>query len=102
MKVEQKVSLHESKSPPAGRISISDSPSKPFNFRDIIIVLFVAWLARLAFMLIVPPGARSFDAISAETIARVLEMGENPYQATPLLNYPPLWMQLIFCLFKVA
>ena len=102
MKSEQKASSNEGESPRAGRIALSDSTSKSSNFRDIIIVLIVAWVARLAFMLIVPPGARSFDAFSWETTAKYLEMGVNPYQATPLLNWPTLWMQLIFCLSKVA
>jgi hypothetical protein len=102
MKVKQKVSLREGESPPAGRIALPDSPSKPFNLRDLIIVLVIAWAARLAFMLFVPPGARCFDAFSWESIAKILEAGENPYQVTTLLNWPPLWMQLIFCLSKVA
>jgi len=102
MKVEQKVNLREGESSNADRVALSDSPSKLFNLRDIIIVLGVAWAARLAFMLIVPPGARSIDAFAWETTAKILEMGGNPYQATAVLNYPPLWMQLIFCLSKVA
>jgi hypothetical protein len=99
---EPKDDLHKGESSHAGRIAPSDLPSKPFNLRDIIIILVVAWAARLAFMLFIPPGARSFDALGSETIVKVLEVGGNPYQATSLLNHPPLWMQLVFCLSKVA
>jgi hypothetical protein len=53
-------------------------------------------------MCFVPAGARSIDASSWETIAKLLAAGKNPYHATSLLNWPPLWMQLVFCLAKVA
>jgi len=90
------------KLPAAGRIAPSDSPSKSFGIRDIIIVLAVAWVARLAFMWFVPPGARCFDAYSWETEAKVLASGGNPYHANALLNWPPFWMQVIFVISKAA
>jgi hypothetical protein len=77
-------------------------PSSRFNLRDVAIVLAVAWAVRLAFILIVPPGARSLDAFSWESIGGLMIRGENPYHTTALLNWPPLWMQLIFCLSKIA
>lgn len=102
MKAKQKAGLHEDKSSRAGQNAISELPSRPFNFRDIIIVLVMAWAARLAFMIFVPAGARCFDAFSWETEAKLLAAGENPYHANQLLNWPPFWMQCIFVISKVA
>ena len=70
--------------------------------RDLFLVLLAAWAARLAFLLIVPPGARSVDACSWETVAQVLAAGGNPYHDTTFLNWPPLWMTVVFCLGKVS
>jgi hypothetical protein len=74
----------------------------PASLRDIIIVLVVAWAARLLFLLIIPAAAHSFDASSWQYVAKLLDLGVNPYKATTLLNWPPLWMQLIFCISKIA
>lgn len=70
-------------------------------FRDISIVLAASWVARLAFILIVPDGARSIDTFSWQAVAKFLDEGLNPYHVS-ILNWPPLWMQLIFCISKAA
>lgn len=78
-------------------------PDRPATgWRDLAVVLLAAWAVRVAFLLIVPPGARSVDAHSWDTVARVLAAGGNPYQTTTFLNWPPLWLQLIFCLAKIS
>jgi len=41
----------------------------------------------------------SFDLASWNQVADVLQAGGNPYHQTSFLNWPPLWMQLVF-LFK--
>lgn len=89
----------------------TDSPAKSeraltipssIPWRDIIVVVAVAWVARLAFMWLMPPGARSFDAYSWETQAWLLGKGLNPYQINNLFNWPPFWMQCVFIISKVA
>ncbi len=72
------------------------------KWSDILIILIVAWAARLAFMCLVPPGARSIDAFSWETQAELLKEGVNPYHANTLFNWPPFWMQSVFVISKVA
>jgi hypothetical protein len=79
------------------------SPSASSNlWRDIVVVVAVAWVARLAFMWLMPPAARSFDAFSWEHEAAILKLGQNPYQETNLFNWPPFWMQCVFVISKIA
>jgi hypothetical protein len=73
-----------------------------FNWSDILLVLFVAWVVRVAFMCMVPAMARSFDAFSWETQANLLKQGVNPYHANTLFNWPPFWMQSVFVISKIA
>ena len=70
--------------------------------RDALTVLLVFLVARLLFMLLMPANVRSFDTFSWEKIADSLGRGENPYQTTPFLNWPPFWMQIIFVLSKMS
>src|SRR5579863_3342878 len=72
------------------------------DLRDIVIVLIISWAARLAFMCMISAGARSFDANSWAHQAELLKSGINPYQANNLFNWPPLWMQFVFLISKVA
>ena len=71
-------------------------------FRDLSVVLAVSWAVRLAFILMVPEEARSFDTFSWQDVAKFLDDGLNPYHVSTLLNWPPFWMQLIFCISKAA
>lgn len=73
-----------------------------YEWRDIGIVLITAWTLRLLFMAFVPDGARSFDAFSWQSVSKCLAEGLNPYHVTTVLNWPPFWMQLIFCISKAA
>lgn len=99
MKSKQK----KAASAPAGVVPNPPLNSNPgFKWSDILVVLLVAWVVRLAFMCIVPPGARSFDAFSWETQAGLLKQGVNPYHANTLFNWPPFWMQSVFVISKVA
>src|ERR1700744_2384429 len=70
--------------------------------RDVFVVLMVAWAARFLFMLLMPPGVRSFDTYSWESVAHTLDQGGNPYQVTKFLNWPPFWLQIIFVISKMA
>ena len=102
MKSRPKDNLHGGKPAASNRTAISDSPPKLFNLRNIVIVLGLAWAARAAFMIFIPPGARCFDAFSWETEAKIMASGGNPYHANALLNWPPFWMQTIFVISKAA
>jgi hypothetical protein len=62
----------------------------------------VALAARVLFLLFMPPSALSEDMQHWSEVAAVLENGGNPYNLTPHLNWPPLWMQLVFLLSKLS
>ena len=83
----------------AGAIPDQQSNSK---WRHIIIVVMVAWAARLAFIWFVPSASRSFDALAWEKVAELLKDGSNPYEASVFISWPPLWMQIIFVISKIA
>ena len=44
----------------------------------------------------------SFDLASWNRVADVLQAGGNPYHETDFLNWPPLWLQLIFLFKKIS
>ena len=44
----------------------------------------------------------SFDLASWNQVADVLQAGGNPYHQTNFLNWPPLWMQLLFLFKKIS
>ena len=69
---------------------------------DVFIVLAAAWAARLTFMYIFSLAPRSFDAIAWQTVADQLRDGINPYQASVFISWPPLWMQIIFAISRIA
>ena len=83
----------------AGAIPNQYAKSK---WRDIVVVVMVAWAARLVFICLVPSGSRSFDAFAWEKVADLLRNGVNPYQASIFLSWPPLWMQFVFVISKIA
>ncbi len=85
----------------AQTIEISSRPSNSL-WRDIFIVLIASWAVRMAFICMVPDKARSFDAFSWGHQADLLKSGINPYQADNLFNWPPLWMQCVFLISKIA
>lgn len=65
-------------------------------------VLCIGWAARAVFIAAVPAKAHSADVDSWIRIAHLLRDGVNPYAATPLLNWPPLWMVLVWVLDHAA
>ena len=72
------------------------------DYRQVLIVLVVAWLARFLFVWFMPPRAASTDIRSWYTVGGLLWDGVNPYKETSSLNWPPLWMQIIYFLSKMA
>jgi hypothetical protein len=65
-------------------------------YRDLVVILGVAWAARLAFVVLVAQGAHSADVGHWMGVARSLDADVNPYRSTTYLNWPPLWMQVIY------
>ena len=72
------------------------------RLRDLSFLVGVSLAARFAFLAWKAPGAISYDLRAWSAVARDLAAGENPYVTTDFMNWPPLWMQLIFCLDRVA
>jgi len=44
----------------------------------------------------------SYDLVSWNVVGNVLLAGGNPYHLTPFLNWPPVWMQLIYLFEKIS
>jgi hypothetical protein len=70
--------------------------------RELVQVLAVAWLVRAAFILVVPSRAHSADIDRWITVAHELRAGANPYVTTTYLNWPPLWLSVVWLLDHVA
>lgn len=62
---------------------------------DTAVIALIAAAARVLFLRWLPAGAESADLHSWQIVATELHAGRNPYQTTPFLNWPPLWMQII-------
>jgi hypothetical protein len=65
-------------------------------------VLIFQFLVRLTIISLLPYGALSVDAYSWLKVAILLKLGINPYTASPFLNWPPLWMQIIYAFSKIS
>jgi hypothetical protein len=102
LKPHQNASLSLNKPAGAARSAAFASSSNVFHWRDIGVVLLVAWLVRLVFILVAPPEARSVDNYDWEHVANILKAGGNPYKETSFLNWPPFWMQFIYLISKTA
>lgn len=75
---------------------------RAFFRRDVVVVLMVAWAARLTFILLMPVHTRSFDSLAWETVLSDLSAGQNPYQTTHFLSWPPFWLQVLFVISKIS
>lgn len=92
----------ENQSPPPTDSGQASLAVRPFSRRDVIVVLIIAWAARLIYLLVMPSSIRSFDSNSWEAVANELAAGHNPYQTTSFLNWPPVWLQVIFVISKIS
>jgi hypothetical protein len=68
--------------------------------RDLALVLGASWLARIVFVAVVG-DAHSVDVGSWELAVAVRAEGQNPYE-TGVLNWPPLWLEIIVVLDALA
>jgi hypothetical protein len=97
----------ESKSESASRGSPPVQTTAPpgVNFlRDILIVLAVTLVARILFMMLMPPFVQSTDAQNWKSAMDTLKTGVNPYQPAAVINFnwPPFWLQVLFILSKIS
>ena len=70
------------------------------GIRDLALVLAAAWLARVVFIAAIG-DAHSLDVDYWQGALRALDKGQNPYE-TGVLNWPPLWLEIIVGLDAVA
>lgn len=70
------------------------------RWRGWLIVLLAALGARAAFLLFLPQ-VFSRDVVHWSYVARALVDGENPYEVTTFLNWPPLWMTIVWALARI-
>jgi len=101
MKLKQKATDENGSRRPEGS-GQSALLGRALSRRDVFVVLLVALAARLIFMLAMPPQVRSADAHNWESVANALDAGQNPYQTTSILNWPPFWLQFIFFISKIS
>jgi hypothetical protein len=81
--------------------------SSPFFARHraaahVLSLLAASATARLLFVACLPPHTYSADVENWKNVASTLQSGQNPYNVTTFLNWPPLWMQIIFVANKLA
>ncbi|HET7540515.1 MAG TPA: glycosyltransferase family 39 protein, partial [Polyangiaceae bacterium] len=81
--------------------------SSPFFSRhrsavQVSLLLAASATARLLFLACLPPHTYSADVQNWRNVASALQAGQNPYNVTTFLNWPPLWMQVIFVMNKLA
>lgn len=86
------------------RISRSPTPAlvAKSTGRNLGVLLVATIVVRLAFAAALPHRFYSIDIHIWEKVSSILMSGENPYQTTPLLYYPPLWMQVLFVLGNIS
>ena len=70
------------------------------GIRDLTIVLATSWLARVVFIAAIG-DAHSLDVDYWQGALDVLDEGRNPYE-TGVLNWPPLWLEVIVSLDAAA
>lgn len=68
--------------------------------RDLALVLVISWLARAAFIVLIG-DAHSLDVDYWEGALAARAEGTNPYE-TGVLNWPPLWLEIIVVLNATA
>lgn len=78
------------------------SKSSGFGHNPTFTLLIIAWALRYLFVSFMPAEARSADSYSWQNAAVWLSNGQNPYVQSSTLNWPPVWMQVIYLMDKVS
>lgn len=81
-------------------MSPTAEPSRPRWTLAAVIAAGVA--VRLVFLALADPRAVSIDLKAWSRVAWELEAGHNPYATTNLLNWPPLWVFVVWGLKKLS
>ena len=68
---------------------------------DLAIIIIALLVCRFLFIALMPQ-VFSVDMISWTIVGELLSRGINPYNNTSMLNWPPLWMQIIFLVQKTS
>ncbi len=75
--------------------------NKHKNTRHLILITGLLLLCRVLFILLMP-ATYSKDLYAWLDVIDLLRKGGNPYQELRVLNWPPVWMQTLFVIGKVA
>ena len=70
--------------------------------RDAAVLAAAAVVCRLLFLWLLPDGAYSVDLEHWTEVVADLRGGFNPYATRAHLNWPPLWMQLLYGLDRLS
>lgn len=70
--------------------------------REVWWVLLAAWATRGAYLLIRPADAVSIDLKHWIHVAILILSGENPYEKTTYLNWPPVWPLCLKALAQIS
>lgn len=76
------------------------SHSHPNQYRPLWLILAVLILSRVLFIILMP-ATYSKDLHAWLAVMELLKNGENPYYSG-VLNWPPVWMQVLFVIQKVS
>jgi hypothetical protein len=86
---------------PSSSASSRASPHR-LAARHVALLLIASMGVRLLFLALVPAHTYSSDVQNWREVAAALAEGDNPYNVTHHLNWPPLWMQVVFVMHKLA
>ncbi|MDP9174679.1 MAG: hypothetical protein M3O30_12550 [Planctomycetota bacterium] len=90
----------------ASNSGFTASSKKPLpsrqNRNEVYLLLFIALVVRVAWMVIAPRSAYSVDLKDWRIVAASLLNGANPYHDYRVLNWPPLWPEILYMLAQVS
>jgi hypothetical protein len=66
------------------------------------LLLAASATVRLLFLALLPAQTYSADVQNWRNVDSALQAGDNPYNVTTHLNWPPVWMQFVFVMGKIA
>ena len=92
----------DARSPVRRRGLESDRFARPRLRTAALAAVLAGFLVRFLFLRWRAPDAVSHDVLAWDDVARDLRAGVDPYVATAYLSWPPVWMQVVFVLDRVA
>ena len=70
--------------------------------KDAALAVGIAVAVRLALALVWPPQCFSCDLKAWRSVARSVPAGANPYVTSMVVNWPPMWMEVLYGLGKIS